>query len=720
VQKSDRSAAAGSREGRRLDDYWRIVWHRKWIIGLTVVAALAAVVVGNRLAPRIFEASSTLYIKEQMPSVLGGDLVGTGISDLTPLEEINTQMEILRSRSLLEEVIGALRLEDIIAAGARLSDEERLQLTLDTLRKQLSVSSIANTRLIRVSVRSRDPGLAAKIVNAICESFIQRNVGSKRSEANAVLAFVSDQVNQVSARLDQAEQDLLRYKQTHRIADISEEAKLKLDRLSDLDASYQQAKLDRQILATRIAAAQQLASPDAAQAGAPVSAAVAALQEKLTGIEKQLAQVPAGDPGEAALRASADALKKDIQVEVAKGVGPARPTSVNAVLQQQIADYRYQDVILAAQEEAYRSLIDANEADVNALSAQDIALARLERARRINDDLYSQLVKSKNEAQIEAISQLGNIDVIDPAVTPLRPVSPRTEENLIIGFLLSLVLGICFAFLLDRFDTTVKSEEEIKELLEIPLLGFIPRFHMNGYHAVGKAAGAPARRSPLFTRDEPRSSISEAFRLLRTNLFFIELDKGLKTIAVTSAIPGEGKTVVAVNLAAALAAQEEKVLIVDADFRAPAVHRALLLPQTPGFTNILVERLTFREVLHEVEGVPNLAAITAGPIPPNPAEITGSTRMRELIEELRGSFDRIIFDGPPVLGATDAVVLASHVDGALVVLRKGRIDRRAVRRMREILHHTRVTVLGGVVNGIDRGDSGYGYGYYYQTKEPPT
>ncbi len=705
------------RDSRRFEDYWKVVWRRKWVVVLTVVTAMAAVTVGNRFSPRIYEASSTLYIKEQMPSVLGGNLSATGFSDLSPLEEINTQMEILKSRSLLEEVIGQLGLEDLLVAEKGQPESERLQLTIDALRKQLTVSSIPNTRLIRASVKSRDPVLAMKIANAISRSFIDRNVGSKRSEANAVLAFVSDQVNQVNARLDQAEEDLLRYKQSHRIADITEEAKLKLDRLSDLESRYEQAKLDRRILATRMAAALRLAAPDAAQAAA-VSPAVSSLQDRLTEAEKRLAQLAPGDPAAPRLRAGADSLKRQIQAEMEKGTGQAPSASVNSVLQVQIADYRYQDVILASQEEAFRGLIDSNEADVNALSAQDISLARLERVRRINDDLYSELVKSRNEAQIEAVSQFGNIDIIDPAVTPLRPVSPKKEENLIIGLLLSLVLGVCLAFLLEHFDTTVRNEEEIKRLLAIPLLGHIPKFHQNG-RAIAKKTGELVPRNPLFTRDEPRSPVSEAFRLLRTNLFFIELDKGLKTIAVTSAVPGEGKTVVAVNLAAALAGQEERVLLIDADFRAPAVHRVLLLPQAPGFTNILVDHLNIHSVVREVPGLPNLSVITAGRIPPNPAEVTGSARMRQVIEELRGSFDRIIFDGPPVLGATDAVVLASSVDGALIVLRKGKIDRRAVKRMAEILDHTRVTILGGVLNGIDKSDDGYGYGYYYRGNDSP-
>ncbi len=715
--RSERVLGDSTRDGKRFEDYWRVVWHRKWVVGLTVVATLLAVVVGSHFAPQIYEASSTLYIKEQMPSVLRDSVTATGFTDLTTLEEINTQMEIVRSRSLLEEVIGKLGLENILAATSGLPEGERLQLTIDALRKQLTVSSIPNTRLIRVAVRSRDPGLAMRIDNEISRSFIDRNVGSKRSEANAVLAFVSGQVDEVSSRLDKAEEELLRYKQSHRIADISEEAKLKLDRLSDLESHYEETKMSRQILATRIAASMRLASPDAAKAGPPLSPAVTALQDRLTEAERRLAQVPPGDSREKRLRADTDSLKREIQAEM--GVGPARPTLVNSVLQLQIADYRYQDIILAAQEEAFRGLIDANEADVNTLSAQDISLARLERTRRINDDLYSELVKSKNEAQIEAVSQLGNIDIIDPAFMPVRPVRPNKQENLIIGLLLSIVMGICLAFLLDHFDTIVTSEEEIKKLLAAPLLGYIPRFHQNG-RAIAKKTTDLIPRNPLFTRDEPRSPVSEAFRLLRTNLFFIELDTGLKTIAVTSAVPGEGKTVIAVNLAAALALQEERVLLIDADFRAPAVHRALLFPQTPGFTDIFVNHLSIRSVVREVAGVPNLSVITAGRIPPNPAEITGSARMRQLIEEFRGSFDRIVFDGPPVLGATDAVVLASSVDGVLVVMRKGKIDRRAVRRMSEILDHTRVTILGGVLNGIDKGDAGYGYGYgyYYPGNDP--
>jgi succinoglycan biosynthesis transport protein ExoP len=705
------------KERRSLEDIWKIIWRRKWVVGLFVLAAMAAVTVGILLQTPVFEASATLHVKEQIPSVLGNDFWGTGISDLSPAAEINTQMEILKSTSVLRDAVVTSGLAAGFVSKAGLTDEERVRLAADSLRRSLSVSSITNTRLIRVAVRSKDPDLAMRTANAICQAFIKRNVESKRSEANAVLAFVSDQVSQVSASLDKVEEDLLRYKQSEHITVLADEAKLKLDRLAQLESQYQQAKLDRQILGARINGVQQISPGDAALESIAATPSVKALQDRLTAIEGELSRLGGDESRAAQLRTQADSLKKDIQAETERALGAVKGTSGNSVLQLQLAEYKSRDIILAAQEEAYHAQIVANEADINRLSAQEVSLFKLERTRRINDELYSALMKAKNEAQIEAISQIGSIDVIDPAEAPLHPVSPRKEENLIVGFILSLLMGMCFTFLLEYFDNSVKSEEEVKKLLELPLIGHIPRFQTNGVMPARKRAGGDYVVSTLFTRDNPESTISEAFRLLRMNLFFIELDKGLKTIAVTSAVPGEGKTTIAANLSVTLAAQEERVLIMDADLRAPAVHKIFDLPQAPGFTNIFTDRVGYRDLIRQVRGAPNLGVITAGLVPPNPAEIIGSSKMKELIGELRDSYDRVIFDTPPVLGATDAVVLASLVDGTLLALRTGRMDRRSVKRMSEIFGNTRAVILGGVLNGVDIGEMRYSYRYYSSAEE---
>jgi capsular exopolysaccharide synthesis family protein len=692
------------------------IWRRKWIVILFIAATVGAVILGNSLRTPIFEASAVIHVKSQVPSVLGDTLFSTEVGNPTALEDINTQIEILKSRSVLEEALRKLDLVDTMAPERRLPESEKLEFAIEALKKQLSVSSLPNTRLIKISIHSEDPERAMRIANAITQTLIVRNVESKRSEANAVLAFVLDQVTLVGEKLDRAEEDLLRYKQTQRVTDLTEESRLKLDRLSDLESSLQQVVLDRQILGVRISTAQKLGSIDGALESASSGPNVKALQDQLSGLESQLALLDPNDTKAVDLKDRIESLRKDIKAELEKALGTGRATSVNSVVQLQMAEYKSQDIILAAQEDALRGLINANEAEVNRLSAKEISLARLERTRTINEDLYSVLVKTKNQAQIEAISQLGNIDVIDPAVTPLSPVSPKKKENLIIGFFLSLFLGICFAIFLEYFDTNVKTEEEIKKLVGIPILGFIPKLPQNGRRAA-KKSGVPQRALSLLMRDEPKSSFSEAFRLLRTNLSFIELDKGLKTIIVTSAVPGEGKTTIAANLAVALASQEERVLIMDMDFRAPALHKILQLPHSPGFTNILTDHMNPQSLIRQVTGVPNLRAIMSGPIPPNPAEIVGSSRMRQLIEELREGFDRVILDVPPVLGATDAMMISSYLDGTLIVFRMGRIDRRAVVRMTEILANTKVNILGGVLNGVKNDDRRYSYGYYWAEQD---
>ncbi|OHD76105.1 MAG: hypothetical protein A2V99_03570 [Spirochaetes bacterium RBG_16_67_19] len=704
-----------------LEDYWRIIWRRKWMIVLLVVATTSVVLAISFMLTPVYEASTILRIKEPKPSLLGGEYLSSAVSVLSSKEEINTQIEILKSRSVLEEVIAELDLEQEYRIERGMSFEERSLTALNRLRKDLSVSNIANTQLIRIAVRSSNPLMAGRIANSLSHVFIGRNVDSKREEANAVLAFVLGQVDQVSEKLEEAEEDLLRYKQSEGIGVLSEEARLKVDRLAAIEASYQQARVEREILDTRMKALLGQMNPTAASDGSlariPSTPAIRQLQDSLAGLQMQLSSLgresPADEQRVAQINARIDSLRKEIRNEIEKSLRSARASSIDSALQMQLAEYQSQDIVLEAQEDAWLKLIKLHEEGINQLSAREIILIRLERARSIYEELYAALMRAKNEAGIEAASQIGNIDVVDPAVTPLRPVQPRKKENAIIALAGSLFLAIILSFLLEYLDKTLKTEDEIKRLLSIPVLGIIPRFENNGRRNGQKGGKARTGRLQLVARDEPASLASEAFRLLRANLRFVEVDKQLKIIMVTSPTPGDGKTTIAANLSIELAVQEERVLLVDADFKIPAVHKIFNLPQYPGISNVLSEGTSYRSVLQQVEGVKNLQVITVGPIPPNSSELLGSSRMKALIEELKADYKRIIFDVPPVLAATDALDLASNLDGALVVLKSGKTDKRAVRRMRDILDQTRVRVLGGILNGVDAKEGRYRYSQYY-------
>jgi succinoglycan biosynthesis transport protein ExoP len=706
-----------------LESYWRIIWRRKWLIGLFVVVTTLAVLVVSFLVTPIYEASATLHIKEPMPSLLGGEFLGSGLSAIPVKEEINTQIEILKSRSLLEQVNGQEELIEKFKIRKELPEGQRLQLALARLRKDLSVANVPNTRLIRISVRSPEPELAREIASSISRAFIERDLQSRRSEANAVLSFVSEQVEQVSERLKVAEEELLRYKEDQRIGVIDEETKLKVGLLAQLESSFQQVRVERAVLGARITALLGQLGPGAWNQGSLAAAAsnpaVARLQDRLTEARLELARLESGSSSAAQraeeLKGRIDILERQIQEEITLNARSTRSAAVDSTMQMQLAEYKSRDVILEAQEKALRSLMAIHEADINKLPAKEINLIRLERARSINDELYAALMKAKNEAQIESASQIGNIDIVDPAFTPLDPVRPNKLQNLIIGLVVSLILGVTLAFLLDHFDHTVKSEEEVKKLLGVPTLGLIPRLETNGN---GRGTKGPNKKRPLLqARDEPTSAMGEAFKLLRTNLHFLNLDRPLRTIVVTSAVPGDGKTTIAANLSIAFASQAGRILLVDADLRVPAVHRIFGLPESPGIIDALLTGTDYRSYLRKIEGVENLDVLTTGSILPNSSELLGSSKMKSLIESLKASpYDRIIFDVAPLLAATETVDLAAGQDGTLLVVRVGEVDRRLLNRIHELLDHAGIRLLGTVLNRVELKDRRYGYAYpyYYQ------
>jgi succinoglycan biosynthesis transport protein ExoP len=699
----------------------KIIWQQKWMVGLFAAVVTLAVLAVSYLVTPVYEASGTVHLKEPKPSLLGDNSLSAGISALSTKEEINTQIEILKSRRMLEEVIQDQNLLQAYGLDQQMDSELRLQLALGKLRKDITVSNIANTRLIKVAVRSTNPVLAARIANSLVRLFIERDMESKRGEANAVLGFVTGQVAEVSERLNQAEEDLLQYKKAQGIGVLEEEARLTVGLLSQLESSFQQVRVDREVLSTRIAAVLgQIvggSSSDGSLAGVSRNPVVSRMQGELTANQLELARLESSSSvtphQEAEVKERIDGLKRDIQAEIERAVRSARSTAVNSTLQMQLAEYETKDVILAAQENALQKLIEAHEGKISKLPAREINLIRLERARRINDELYAALMRAKNEAQIEAASQIANIDIVDPAIAPLKPVRPKRKESLLIGLAASLILGICLAFLLEYLDQTVKSDEEARRILGVPILGQIPRFQGNDEGRRIKRRYQGKNHLALFSRDDPQSPVSEAIKLLRANLHFLDLDRALKTIVVTSPVPGDGKTTIAANLSIVLAAQEEKILIVDSDFRAPAIHRIFNLAESPGIVEALLQGLDHKNVVQKIEGIDNLDIITTGSVPPNATELLGSTRMKNLVEQMKRDYDRIVFDVPPVLVATDAVDLGSEQDGVLLVVKMNGLDRRILSRAKELLANTRVRLLGAILNQVDIKDKRYGYGYYY-------
>ena len=348
------------------------------------------------------------------------------------------------------------------------------------------------------------------------------------------------------------------------------------------------------------------------------------------------------------------------------------------------------------------NLLDVSVQDPNPGQARDLA-------NRLVADFIAEVKQiQQQEAQAPNTRSQDNLVVVSPAVLPDKPIFPNLPLDVAIAFAAGVLAAFGLAFLLDYLDQSIKSDDELTERL-----GLVPIAHV-AYTPAGKG-----KHAELVVLDG-QSPASEAYKALRTNLLFSTIDHQLKTIVVTSAAPGEGKSRTAANLAVVLAHAGQMTLLVDADFRRPSLHKVFGRIRNVGLSNLTLQDPDLREAITAVEQIPNLWLATSGPIPPNPSELLGSGRMKELIEELKGHFSYVIFDTPPVNAVTDAAILAATADGTILVVEQGRTTFPALRHAKQLLDRVGAHTAGVVMNKVRASGSSYAYGYGYGNYGTPS
>lgn len=325
---------------------------------------------------------------------------------------------------------------------------------------------------------------------------------------------------------------------------------------------------------------------------------------------------------------------------------------------------------------------------------------------------YTSLLQSLGNLQITELQSTDTISVVEEPKVPTAPIRPRIFVNTLLAAVVGAMLALGLIFLIEYLDDRIKTPQDLASIVDAPLLGSIARMQGKSKKRkpVQDALGLGLEDS-LITAVQPRHPITEAYRALRTNLQFSSVDQALTSLLVTSASPGEGKTTTAANLAIVMAQSGKSVLLIDADLRKPRQHQIFGLPQSPGLTDALINSDSLPLSYVRPTTVPNLNILTSGKTPPNPAELLGSQRMHQFIQQLHEQVDLIIFDVPPVLAVTDAQVLASQVNGVVLVIDSEQTERAKFARAVEALLHTNVRLLGTVLNRLTR--SARGYYYYY-------
>jgi len=364
--------------------------------------------------------------------------------------------------------------------------------------------------------------------------------------------------------------------------------------------------------------------------------------------------------------------------------------------------------------------LDQAKAEANQMAERLVEYNILKREAEANKALYEGLTTKMKETAISAGLRSSNIRIIDPAMVPTSPARPAKTKNITLAFLVGLVGGIGLALLREYLDNTVKSPDDIEALARLPSLAVVPQF--SGSSGGNRRGFLPSfsgngheKRMELVAQHLPKSQISEAFRALRTSILLSQADHPPQVILVTSALPREGKTTVAANLAVTLAQLGDSTVLVDADLRKPGIGRLLNLGpgKYAGLSSYLAGASSLDLVSVPHPSIPNLVAIPTGPLPPNPADLLSSHRLAEGIAELRTKFKFVVMDSPPIMAATDAVIVSVHSDGVLLVVRSGETPKAAFARTRDLLNNVKCRVLGVVLNAVDPGAPDYYYSYRY-------
>lgn len=585
---------------------------------------------------------------------------------------------------------------------------------IDELRARFRATPREGTDIIDLEYIDTDPERAQRVVNAAAEVFQLLNVQTARSESGRRREFLETQLRQTDSVLSEAQLALSSFRDRTEVYGSKQQFEAQQSGLVGVDVRREELDSDRRIASNLLSQLQSGRGGNSrdvlrsvVSSGVDLGPVVSRHYEQL--IEYETARERLVTEGRALSHPDVQRLDTLILSSQAKIVDAMR--SQMASLDARIA--------------ALDSLKARSTAEVRTLSELGTEEQRLLRQVEMLQELMAQLQAERQRARLEEAVEGGQVEIVDLARLPTQPLGTGHTRTMLMGLLVGLMLGGGGAVLLDKMNTSIRRQDEIEAALHVPGLAIIPRINAtNGsgekrHFLPARVKGnrdAPARGQgeELVAVADTRSATAEAFRRLRTNLIFSQEIDSLRTLAVTSATPGEGKTTTAANLAAAYAQQGMRVLLIDCDLRRARVHKLFHLPQSPGLTELLQGSISPSEVIYRAS-VEGLSVLTAGSLPVNPAELLGSPRLKKVMDLLGQGFDAIILDTPPLMAASDAAILGARVDGVLMVVRAGHTERAAAQQSIQQLNAVGARVVGAVLN--DPGAEVPKYGNYYYSYE---
>ncbi|HEX4421795.1 MAG TPA: polysaccharide biosynthesis tyrosine autokinase [Kofleriaceae bacterium] len=674
-----------------------------WLLAALIIMSVAGAVVYTTRQTAIYQATASVQVEPKLPDLLGtGDLFNVAGASA---EYYKQQKQVLSSFTLIEKTIDTNDLLPKI-----LTDDERKdlshddQLDLATLRLQddLVVKYPENDRIFYVSVRSASPADAKMIADAHVSTYESYAKGLLQLSSNTASEALQTEFTEAETKLRAAEQKIYDFQAKNDMVAVTIEA--------------QQSLVQGNILAFT-------GKLNDAQAHLiELSAKLGEMKKEQN--EDVLANptIMMGDnPSYEALRTQYYTEKIHL-IELEKDLGPKNP---DYMIQKQKVDLLYQalqgelKILIRGTEDLYSAQLTTNagltvEIDKYKQEAKKLSplieiYNELMREKKEYDDKYNILRARLSSMQMTGSlsSIISNVRGLDHAQLPTKPVSPNLRINVTIAAVLALVVGILIIFLIVFLDRSIKSVNDATQAAGAPVLGVIPQIT-----AADLGGKSDDRARDMYVHENPKSSVAECCRSLRTNILFSAADRELKTLVVCSANQREGKTTSVIYLGTTMAQSGARTLLIDSDMRRPRLHKSTNVALTPGLSNLLIGDDNYDSLIKPTE-VENLFVLPCGPTPPNPAELLLTKRFETVLGELAKRFDRIILDSPPIQPVTDAVVLSKRVDGVVLVVRASKTMRDELRRSAKMIRDVGGSIVGVIVNELDARDRyGYGYGGY--------
>ncbi len=712
--------------------YLWVILRQKWkILGFVAIVGLATYLYSARLTP-IYEATALIDIDRQMPGLPLGQEAAQTLAAEDSDEFLATQTEIIQSDAVLRPVVmkfDLLRKENDLD---KLPTEKRKKPTNSPVYlRHMGVFRDFNTYILRITYRSSDPNLASDVANAVAESYLRHSFEIRIRSSIAMSHFMEQQLDELRAKMERSSLALGKFEREMGVVNPEERTNILSSRLLQLNTEYTAAEADRvrkesayRAMADDTLAAAQISSQ---------SGELNALYDRLNGAKQRLASVSTiYGPAHAEYRKAANDL-----AELQRQFDEMRREVKQRVTKE------YEEA--ASRETMLKRTVDQTKAEWDELNSRSFQYQQLRRDADADRALYGDLDRRVREAGINAGFQNNSIRIADYARPPAGPILPRISRNVTLAVAISLFLAMCAAILVDLLDTTIRDPEQASRALDVSVIGALPRVKdmrrltmtprvIEVGEDAGKEGAGRAKSSSLVlygplektndSGEKPRerkrsnspssagvASYEEAIRTLRHSILLPDLDREVRTLLLTSATPGEGKSTAILHLAIAHAEAGKRTLIIDADMRRPSISKKLNIDVPLGLSDVLLGKRHWRESIVTSDMWNELDVLPSGQASRRASDLVGPA-MVDILDEAAKDYDMIFVDAPPLLGFAEAMQIATAVDGVVVIARAGHTGRRAVATVFATLKRLRANVVGLVLNEVDKNTS-HGYYYYY-------